>query len=259
MGLEVGKAHAVKSHFGGVYVDINIPFSNTRIKVVGIISFFIVCRNHCLIDRRTCIVVCKSAGNCALAADIEVGAVVLHFRVEELLHGVDVAVSVDGFAVLPFCVGVKSDLPNVTLFGVLNGLTFGKIYVIFGKVVLVVSSYVGDTGSHFPDPLIYAVLRVENGHSAEGAADVASDGIISVGFPSMIVPVGAESSGVALIGISIGLCSIGRIVNVVVAVAFGFVAGCEAKYHYKSKKKAHCFCECAFHSEFPPRIFIDFY
>ena len=70
-----------------------------------------------------------------------------------------------------------------------------------GGIIGVISGYVSDGCCHFVYPLINTVLGVLSFHGNERRGNVAQNRIVSVGFPSVRVPVGTQCGGVAVVGV----------------------------------------------------------
>ena len=148
----------------------------------------------------TGIVVVVAAGNSGLTAVVQVSTVVLHGRIQQGSHGVDVSVSIDGGAILPLHIGVQLDLEDIALDGLFDGLALGQSDLVGGQVSLMVSGHVGDGLSGHEHPLVNTILGVLNGHGGQGGLDVGQHAGVSVGFPSMGVPVVAQCGGIGAVG-----------------------------------------------------------
>ena len=126
-----------------------------------------------------------------VALEVAVGTVVLHGRIQHLLHGVDVGVRVDGRAVSPLGVGVQGDLVDQLLGGEI-ALRIG------GEPLLTIGVGGGDVleiGSAFEDPLeVDAVLS--DGDVHHGHLDEAHQSALIAHLPGVGVPVdGARRHG----------------------------------------------------------------
>ena len=152
------------------------------------------------------VVVLGTASDCGLTCDVQVSTVVLHSGIQQSLHGVDVGISVDNFAVLPLHVGVQLDFEDEALLSLLSSLTGGQGNLILGQVVLMLSGNVADLISSDVDPLIDTVDGVFDGHGSQRSQDVGHHGILIVRFPSVGVPVVAQCGHAAMIGVIINSC-----------------------------------------------------
>ena len=201
--VQIGQAHAVQGHAVRADVDIDHAVGNALVQIVGVIGGFAVAigGNHHVIDGGTRVVVGQAARNSGLTGVVQVGAVVLHLGVEQLLHGVDVIISSDGFAVFPLGIGVELDLKHVALFSGLGSVALGQRDVVLGQVVAVLGGHILDRGGHFINPLIDAVFGVLDGHGAEGGRQIAQNAVVSIGFPGVGVPVVAQGGAIRMIRI----------------------------------------------------------
>ena len=210
--VQIGQAHAVQGHAVRADVDIDHAVGNALVQIVGVIGGFAVAigGNHHIIDGGTRVVVGQAARNSGLTGIVQVGAVVLHLGVEQLLHGVDVIISSDGFAVFPLCIGIELDFIHIALFGGVGGIALAQRNAVLGQIVAMLGGDVLDGGGHFIDPLIDAVFGVLDGHVAEANGEIAlQDGLIRIGFPGVGVPVVAQGGAIRMIRIGGGGFSCG--------------------------------------------------
>ena len=210
--VQIGQAHAVQGHAVRADVDIDHAVGNALVQIVGVIGGFAVAigGNHHIIDGGTRVVVGQAARNSGLTGIVQVGAVVLHLGVEQLLHGVDVIISSDGFAVFPLGIGVELDFIHIALFGGVGGIALAQRNAVLGQIVAMLGGDVLDGGGHFIDPLIDAVFGVLDGHVAEANGEIAlQDGLIRIGFPGVGVPVVAQGGAIRMIRIGGGGFSCG--------------------------------------------------
>ena len=148
------------------------------------------------------------------------GLIVVHLGIQALLHGVDVAVSVDGRAVLPARLGVQRHAPGVALGGLGGDAPLGIAGVLRGHVLRLL-------GGHLAGPLV-AVRGVVENQLPHVDLGVVGDELHDRGV--MAVPCGGRICSVAVVGIRISLC----LCNSRLKAA----AKCQRQYE---RKKPFCF------------------
>ena len=151
-------AEAVRADRHSLIRQINICFIRRNIEaVIGGIALT-VGRDDGIVNGRFGIVVSEAARNRRFAFVIQIGAVVSHFRIEKLLHRIDVIVRLDFFAVFPLRILVELNFKNKAGIRGFRGFPILKGSFIFSQIVLMRFGDVLDGGRHFVNPLIYSVF-----------------------------------------------------------------------------------------------------
>ena len=158
--------------------------------------------NNYIIDGSFGVVICQSTCNSGFTVVVQVSTVVTHLGVQQLLHGVDVGVSVDSNTVLPLHVGVQLNLEDIAGSDVLSGLALGQSDLVLSQFVLVGSGNVLNGSCSLEGPLEFAGFGILNGHADQGGLQVTHNALIGISFPSVGVPVGTQSGCVGLVSIA---------------------------------------------------------
>ena len=128
------------------------------------------------------------------------GLIVVHLGIQALLHGVDVAVGIDGRAVLPARLGVQRHAPGVALGCVGGDAPLGIARVLCGHVLRLL-------GGHLAGPLV-AVCGIVQDELPHVDLGIVGDELHHGGV--MAVPGGGGGARVAVEGVGIALRLCGR-------------------------------------------------
>ncbi len=174
------KVFGIREEQAGRPVDVVVFFINS----VVIFAFLVEFGGTDIVDRAS-LDVAIGADESGFTRIIGVGAIVLHRRVEQTLHGFDVGVGIDRSAVFPLSVLVEFDLVDTAVIGGGNAPfvheLIGLEFELFGDV--------GDLVSHFVDPLIGAFVLGVHRDVNETHLTIASGIVVGIGLPGVGVEV----------------------------------------------------------------------
>ena len=200
----------------------------------------------------TLIVVVLSACDAKRTIEVIGSSVVKKLGIKELLHGVNVSISIDSYAVLPSSVGVKSDLVRIA-----GGCALGNVVLVVIKSLDLLGNVNGKSCCHLGNDLITCIrilalygvkLIVEDEGVETCGEEVHGIGLIG-GLVGVRVPVRRKNGNRVIVGIGLNrICggAVGRLVETRSKSAY------YREEHASNKCKTKYLLECLVHNNEPP-------